>query len=52
MDDQTRETVIETEDARAGQTTGTMRYVLGISLTLAIIVMSILWIIPALLNAA
>lgn len=50
MDEQSKQTSIKTEDARAGQTTGAMRYVLGISLALAIIVMSIAWIIPALMG--
>ncbi len=50
MDDKSKQTSINTEDARAGQTTGTMRYVLGISLALAVIVMSIAWIISALMG--
>lgn len=39
---------IEKTDARAGRKTGHMRWVLGIGLTLAIIAMSVVWIIPAL----
>ncbi len=39
---------IEDDAATAGEKTGVMRYVLGISLVLAIIAMSIVWIIPAL----
>jgi len=38
----------ETNDARAGSTPGVVRYVLGISLALAIIAMSAVWIIPSL----
>ncbi|MFC3097977.1 hypothetical protein [Alteraurantiacibacter palmitatis] len=39
---------IETEEARAGESTGIMRWVLGISLTLAVVAMSVVWLIPAL----
>ncbi|MEO1488313.1 MAG: hypothetical protein AAFR88_02590 [Pseudomonadota bacterium] len=39
---------IEDDDARAASTPGIMRYILGISLLLAIIAMSAVWIIPAL----
>ncbi len=39
---------IEDDDARGAHTTGVMRYVLGIGLLLAIIAMSMIWIIPAL----
>ena len=39
---------IEDDDARAAHTTGHMRYVLGIGLVLAIIVMSLVWILPTL----
>ena len=39
---------IEDDDARGAQPTGYMRYVLGIGLLLAIIAMSLIWIIPAL----
>jgi hypothetical protein len=38
----------ETNEARAGSTPGVMRYVLGISLALAVIAMSAVWIIPTL----
>jgi hypothetical protein len=41
---------IEDDDARAAHTTGYMRYVLGIGLLIAIVAMSIAWIIPALSN--
>lgn len=41
---------IEDDDAMASVKTGYMRYVLGISLLLAIIAMSAVWIIPALSN--
>ena len=39
---------IETDEARAGENSGVLRWVLGISLTLAVIAMSAVWIIPAL----
>ncbi|MFL0355744.1 hypothetical protein ACI5KX_04630 [Erythrobacter sp. GH1-10] len=39
---------IEDDDARAASTPGILRYILGISLLLAIIVMSAVWIVPAL----
>ena len=39
---------VDTEEARAGESTGGMRYVLGISLALAIVALSLVWIIPAL----
>lgn len=42
------ETHIKTEDVRAGETSGRVRYILGIGLALAVIAMSVLWIIPAL----
>jgi len=38
----------ETNEARAGSTPGVVRYVLGISLALAVIAMSAVWIIPSL----
>lgn len=38
---------IEDDDARAGETTGVMRWVLGIGLLIAVIAMSVVWIIPA-----
>lgn len=38
---------IDTEEARGGESTGVMRYVLGISLLLAVVALSIVWIIPA-----
>ncbi|MBV7266187.1 hypothetical protein [Erythrobacter ani] len=43
---------IEDDDARGAHTTGIMRYVLGISLLLAIIAMSVIWIVPALTGSA
>ena len=46
------ETHIEDDAARAGETRGVMRYVLGISLLLAVIAMAIIWIIPAVTGAA
>ena len=39
---------IEDDDARAASTPGIVRYVLAISLLLAIIAMTIVWIVPAL----
>ncbi len=39
---------IEDDDARAASTPGILRYVLGISLFLAIVAMSLVWILPAL----
>lgn len=39
---------IEDDDARAAETTGHMRYVLGIGLLIAIIAMTVIWVIPAL----
>lgn len=39
---------IEDDDARAASSPGILRYVLGISLLLAIVAMSAVWIIPAL----
>ncbi|MEL6528743.1 MAG: hypothetical protein AAFQ27_02215 [Pseudomonadota bacterium] len=39
---------IEDDDARAASTPGILRYVLGISLVLAVIAMSLAWILPAL----
>ena len=39
---------IEDDDAMAAVKTGGMRWVLGISLLLAVIAMSAVWIIPAL----
>lgn len=38
---------VDTGEARAGESTGVMRYVLGISLVLAIVALSIVWVIPA-----
>ena len=38
---------IEDDDARAASTPGIMRYVLGISLLLAIVLMSAVWIVPS-----
>ncbi|MFC3101961.1 hypothetical protein [Altererythrobacter lauratis] len=39
---------IETEEARAGETNNGVRWVLGISLGLAVVAMSVVWLIPAL----
>lgn len=47
MEDKDGEIHIEDDDAMAAVKTGAMRWVLGISLLLAIIAMSAVWIIPA-----
>ena len=39
---------IEDDDAMAGEKSGRMRWVLGISLLAAIIAMTLVWVIPAL----
>ena len=39
---------IEDDDARAASTPGILRYILGISLVLAIVALSVIWIVPAL----
>lgn len=43
MDEETREVVIETDKARAGSTNHVVRFVLAISLALAIIAMGLVW---------
>jgi len=48
MTDQDEAIHIEDDDARAASTPGILRYVLGISLFLAVIAMSLVWILPAL----
>jgi hypothetical protein len=48
MTDRLNETHIDTQDARAGATPHIVRWVLGISLLLAVIAMSAVWLIPAL----
>ncbi len=50
MHKQGEEIHIDDEEASGGRKTGYMRYVLGISLLLAVIAMSIVWIIPALMG--
>jgi hypothetical protein len=50
MADKNNSIHIEDDDARAGETTGVLRWILGISLLLAIIAMSAVWIIPALME--
>ncbi|MES2700305.1 MAG: hypothetical protein V4647_11920 [Pseudomonadota bacterium] len=52
MDQPGRETHIDAEDARSGETPHIVRWVLGISLALAIIAMSVVWLIPALSDTA
>jgi hypothetical protein len=41
---------IEDDDARAGETPGVMRWVLGISMLLAVIAMTLVWVIPAMME--
>ncbi|RGP42254.1 hypothetical protein BPTFM16_02566 [Altererythrobacter insulae] len=48
MEDRDGEIHIEDDDARAAQTNTGMRWVLAIGLLLAIIAMSVVWIVPAL----
>lgn len=43
MDEEPREVVIETDKARAGSTNHVVRFVLAISLALAIIAMGLVW---------
>lgn len=43
---------IEDDEARGGSTPGIVRYVLAISLLLAVIAMSVVWIIPALTGSS
>ena len=43
MTDPEHPTELNAEDARAGETTGKMRYVLGISLALIIVIFAILF---------
>lgn len=38
---------IEDDDARGAHTTGRMRWVLGIGLLVAVVAMSLIWIVPA-----
>lgn len=48
MNRQGNEVHIETDEARGGTTPHVVRFVLAISLALAVIAMSAVWIIPAL----
>ena len=48
MDQQNGEIHVETDEARGGRTTGVVRYVLVISLILAIGILSLVWITGAL----
>lgn len=43
-----RETHIDAENARAGETSHVVRWVLGISLALAIVAMTAAWLLPTL----
>lgn len=43
MTDPKRPTEVSTVEARAGETTGKMRYVLGISLVLVIVIFAVLF---------
>ncbi len=47
MERQGDEVHVETDDARGGESTGVMRYVLGISLVLAIVLLSAIWMFGA-----
>ncbi len=47
MNDRNGKIHIEGDHASAGEKTGVMRYVLAISLVLALVAMSAVWIIPA-----
>jgi hypothetical protein len=48
MTDRLNQTHIETDDARAGQTPHVVRWMLGVSLALAVIAMTVVWLVPAL----
>ncbi|KPF65635.1 hypothetical protein [Porphyrobacter sp. AAP60] len=48
MSDHNRQTRIDETDASAGSKSGTVRWVLGISLTLAIVALTIIWVTGAL----
>jgi hypothetical protein len=48
MDQPGHQTHINAEDARSGETPHIVRWVLGISLALAVIAMSAVWLIPTL----
>lgn len=43
MDEEHREVVIETDKARAGSTNHVVRFILGISLALAIVALGLVW---------
>lgn len=47
MEQQGKEVHLDTDEARGGSTPGIARYVLGISVLLAIVAMTFVWIIPA-----
>jgi len=48
MTDDDKTIRIEDDDARAASSPGKLRYILAISLLLAVIAMSAVWIVPAL----
>ena len=50
MERRGEEVHVETEEVRAGATGGGVRYVLAISLVLALIAMSAVWIVPSLIQ--
>lgn len=50
MEPRKEEVHLEKDDARAGSTPHIVRYVLGISLALAILAMSVIWITGAATN--
>lgn len=47
MERRGEEVHVDTDEARGGSTPNIMRWVLAISLTLAVIAMSAVWIVPA-----
>lgn len=48
MERQGNEVHVETDEVRAGSTGNGVRYVLAVSLLLALVVMSLVWIVPSL----
>ena len=47
MEREGEEVHVTTDEARSGSTPHIVRYVLGISLVLAVVALSLIWIIPA-----
>ncbi|WP_197274613.1 hypothetical protein [Novosphingobium sp. AAP83] len=52
MERQGKETRITTDEARAGETSHVLRWVLGLSLTLAIVALTIIWVTGAIVTPA